>query len=91
MTQITLFDLPQPETASMPKRISEMHTLFGLTAYRCCGQCAFLQQHRQGGTWYKCLKSDVSSGVATDWRMRWPACGLFEERYKTIMQNGSNE
>lgn len=80
MTQPTLFDLPPAATTALPQQIREMHTLFGTAAARCCGQCAHLQRMRQGGTWYKCLKTDHASGVATDWRTRWPACGLFEER-----------
>lgn len=81
MTQPTLFDQP-PAVTPLPERIRTMHAAFGSTPGHTCAQCAHLQRFRQGGTWYKCLQTDHTAGSAsTDWRTRWPACGLFEERY----------
>ncbi len=82
-TQPTLFDQP-PAVPPLPKRISDMHTLFGATPGHTCAHCAHLQRYRQSATWYKCLKTDHTAGAATDWRTRWPACGLFEQRQPPI-------
>lgn len=53
-----------------------------------CKGCIRLRGHRTAGgrTYYKCLVYGVSSGPGTDWRLRWPACGLFEEN-----TNGQNK
>ena len=44
-----------------------------------CGSCSHLFARRYAGTYYKCdLRRDGSS-AATDHRVRWPACGRYEE------------
>lgn len=46
-----------------------------------CKDCRFLI--RVGGarrSYAKCRKYGVSSSEATDWREKWPSCGLFEKR-----------
>ena len=81
MTQITLFDPSPADPPRLPRRIQDMHDFFGATPGRVCAGCIHLQRYRQGSTWYKCLKTDHTAGSAsTDWRTRWPACGLFQER-----------
>jgi len=47
---------------------------------RRCGGCFHL--YRVGGVagrFYKCDLRRVTSGAATDHRVRWPACGRFED------------
>jgi hypothetical protein len=43
---------------------------------RFCGECEHLERHR---AWFKCAKTRQSGCTATDWRVNWPACGLFKE------------
>lgn len=43
-----------------------------------CGSCRHLERHVYGTTFFKCVKARVSRSAATDWRVRWKACGLFE-------------
>ena len=44
-----------------------------------CGTCAFVRvQGMTNGTYYKCAKAAYSRGPATDLRLRWPACVLYE-------------
>lgn len=48
-----------------------------------CGSCSHL--FRRGGTagrYYKCDLRRVSSSVVTDHRVRWPACGQYEEAHR---------
>lgn len=46
---------------------------------RRCKTCRHLWCRRLGNRYYKCLKSRVTGGPATDWRINWPACGLWEK------------
>ena len=67
----------------LPKRITHMHYLFGTTEGKTCGQCANLFDNGHGGRsrrYYKCQWLPTTNGPATDWRLRWPACGKFEEQ-----------
>jgi len=46
-----------------------------------CGDCVhFFRQGGVAGTYYKCELRRVTSGPATDHRVRWPACGKYEVR-----------
>ena len=75
----TLFDL-EPAESPLSAKIKEMHAVFGATPGRTCGHCIHLRRYRQGATWFKCARANHTAGAATDWRARWPACGLYEER-----------
>lgn len=66
--------------AGLPDRIKDMHRCHGATEGKTCGGCAHLLTKRMGGTYFKCAQSRVTDGPGTDWRKRWPACGLFVER-----------
>lgn len=74
----TLFDLPEPEK-QLPKRIEDMHTLYGVTPNKTCGTCNHLIRYKQGTTWFKCGLARQSASTATDWRVKWQACGKWEE------------
>lgn len=43
-----------------------------------CGECVFFLRGRK--SYHKCRKRGITNGPGTDHRVRWPACGLFEER-----------
>jgi len=70
-----------PEKAPAPQeRIVRMLRVYGRCEGRICGECALLISRGRSRNFYKCTKSRVSHSEATDWRFRWPACGLFRER-----------
>lgn len=45
-----------------------------------CGHCVFFVVHQMGGKYFKCSKNRITHGPGTDWRFRFPACGLFQRR-----------
>lgn len=45
-----------------------------------CGECRFLRGLHYSHTYYKCEKGPLTHGSATDWRVKWQACGKFEPR-----------
>lgn len=44
-----------------------------------CRTCVHLRHYQQAASWYKC-RLRPKSGPAGDHRVRWPACGKYEER-----------
>lgn len=72
----------------LPLRMRVMHKMFGKTDGKRCHECKFFMRIQYAGTYFKCSRSRISGGAATDWRARWPACGLFEEgQSETIHPN----
>jgi len=75
----------EPKTA---KRINTMHLVYGKTEGKTCKTCDHLINSKNSGlyarTYYKCTKSKMTHGSATDWRVNWQACGL----HKNIEQSG---
>lgn len=77
----TLFPVPEPTFPNnLPGRIRGMLSTYGQTEGQRCGECAHLLAVRYSRTYYKCQRSHMSASNATDWRVSWPACGLFERR-----------
>ncbi len=68
------------ETVIYPHRLKIMHAMYGRTLQRACGTCKHLVIRKYAGTYYKCRKTAMTNGPATDWRVRWPACGLHEDK-----------
>jgi hypothetical protein len=62
------------------KTIGKMHLLYGKREGRICRDCAHLICHSFANKYFKCKLYGNSSGPSTDWRVRYPACGKFEER-----------
>lgn len=48
-----------------------------------CKTCIHLFARRMSKTYYKCDMRHVSRGPATDHKVRWPACGKYEEKKPT--------
>lgn len=44
-----------------------------------CGTCAHCVANRMNRTYWKCAKVFVTNGPATDVRLSWPACDLWEK------------
>jgi hypothetical protein len=63
------------------KTIDVMHRRYGVASDGVtCGACAYLERHDHGSRSYpKCTAFRVSRSEATDWRVRWPACGKFRQ------------
>ena len=60
------------------KKLERMHSLHGLgPTDKRCGDCAHFFA---AGAYYKCELYGITGGPGTDWRVRWQACGKFEER-----------
>ncbi len=41
-----------------------------------CGTCAHFRVFRYNNTFFKCAAYGITNSNASDWRARWPACGL---------------
>lgn len=58
------------------RKIDLMHKLFGRIPYRKCKDCQHLISCSTSHKWYKCECYGESPSEATDWRLKWDACGL---------------
>lgn len=67
------------------KKIDLMHKLFGEISSRKCKDCQHLCSYTANRKWYKCEVYGESSSKATDWRLKWTACGMIDiAEYKSI-------
>jgi len=78
--QEPLFNDLTPTSPALPNNITEMHHLHGRAPTQQCRTCAYLiRYHKAGRVQYKkCNQARVSHSTATDWRAKWPACGLWQ-------------
>lgn len=60
------------------RKIDLMHKLFGRIPDRKCKDCQHLIYYSASHKWYKCECYGDSSSEATDWRLKWDACGLID-------------
>jgi hypothetical protein len=88
MEQPTLFDLPDespiPDGRADRKNRTDgknpMLLAFGPGPENAtCGHCKHMEGYQQAATWYKCALRKNTGGRKTDHKVRWPACGKFEE------------
>ncbi len=65
---------------AIPERVKVMFRRYGRAPEGTkCKDCKFLHGYLyHTATYYKCTKYGVSHGEATDWRLKYPACGRFE-------------
>lgn len=85
-------EVKQAAEPALPQRIRQMHKRFGTTPDKTCGTCKLcIRSYRAGRdysrNYYKCLKTNITHGAATDWRVSWPACGEYNER---LEKEGNN-
>ena len=59
------------------RKIDAMHAYYGKKPGRRCGDCAHIAKNEYGQTYYKCLAYGDSKSEATDWALKWTACGLW--------------
>lgn len=83
-TTTNLFGEEIPAPDRQPKRgptpHQQMLRLYGQKRGFVCRDCKHLVATGNNATYYKCSKFGVTSGAATDWRLKWAACGLFQWR-----------
>lgn len=58
-------------------RIEAMHAEFGVAPVHQCRDCCNLVKREWSKRYYKCAAYGLSHSLATDWRLSYPACGLF--------------
>lgn len=71
----------------MRRKIELMHQMFGKIEGKQCLDCSHLCSYTQSRKWYKCEVYGLSSSEASDWRLKYPACGLFnkETKYREVI------
>ena len=73
-----------------PQRLRIMHQMYGKAEGEMCGTCIHLESHRHNRTnYFKCDLTRITCGPGTDWRKKWPACGMHDKRTKPGDQHGS--
>jgi hypothetical protein len=60
----------------------QLHTIYGKTEGKKCGNCEHLIRKNYSKTYLKCGLATNTNGPATDWRAMWIACGKFEQKKK---------
>ena len=58
------------------RKIELMHRQFGVIEGKTCRECSNLTEHRYDKLYRKCKIYGETSSEATDWAMRWKACGI---------------
>ena len=61
---------------NMHRKLLQLH---GITAGEKCGDCKFFNRYRFGQTFNKCSQTHRTNSQATDWRVKWQACQLFQK------------
>ncbi len=60
----------------MSRKIDAMHERFGQHEGKCI-DCGNLKCRVYDKRYYKCAVYGISSSTATDWRLSWDACGMY--------------
>jgi len=74
------YEPPTPtELASKARRLVKPQDQYGLADNgKTCKTCKHLVYHERSKRWYKCKKWVLSMSSASDVRVSWPACKLYE-------------
>ena len=81
----------------MKRKIELMHYQFGITPGKMCRECLNLVSYRCRGTnYYKCAVYGETSSEASDWRLKYQACGMFNKEWTgspiiKLLKHGSKE
>ena len=66
------------DVQGLPRRIREMHHCYGSCRGKKCSECDhFCRRAHRAGRYFKCRLTNWTMGPGSDWRVSWPACGLF--------------
>ena len=63
------------------RKIDLMHRQFGKCDGHTCKECSNLVWHHYDKKYYKCSVYGESYSEATDWRVSYPACGMFNKEW----------
>lgn len=63
------------------RKIDLMHKMFGAIPNRTCNECCHLTKHRRSRNYYKCECYGETQSEASDWRLKYQACGLINLPY----------
>ena len=55
-----------------------MHKLFGEIPDRKCKECQYLVSYTANRKYYKCDVYGNTSSEASEWRLKWTACGMID-------------
>ena len=67
----------------MEKKIDAMHKYFGELPDKSCIDCSNLIEGYCGNTFVrKCTVYGATHSIATDWRKKYRACGMFNKEWK---------
>lgn len=58
-----------------------MYRQFGKTDGKICKDCSNLLVHCYDKKYYKCSVYGISNSEATDWRLKYQACGMFNKEW----------
>lgn len=61
------------------RKIDLMHREFGFSPGNKCKTCSNLTAHFYDKRYYKCTVYGESMSEATDWVLKWDACGMFNK------------
>jgi hypothetical protein len=65
---------------SLKGGLETMHTRYGSMPGKRCGDCIHFRVDRgHARTYFKCALYGITNGSATDWRVKWQACGKWEQ------------
>ena len=70
----------EAKRARRAKQIEKMHIAYGVIDGKQCGDCANLITLSHAKDYHKCKLYGITGGPATDWRLRYDACGKFVQR-----------
>lgn len=65
----------------MTRKIDTMHEMFGKTHGHKCKECSNLKEHPYRKSIYKCRVYGMTSSEASDWRLKYDACGMFNKEW----------
>lgn len=63
------------------RKLELMHYTFGVIANHYCRECKNLCSYSANRKWYKCSVYGETSSDASDWRLSYTACGMFNKDY----------
>ena len=66
------------------RKIDLMHREFGFSPGNKCKTCSNLVSHLYDKRYYKCVLYGESCSEATDWVLKWDACGKYNQEYDGI-------
>lgn len=81
----------------MKRKIELMHYQFGIEPGQICRDCSNLNKYRyRDYNYYKCAVYGETNSEASDWRLKYQACGMFNKEWTgspiiNLLKHGSKE